>query len=199
MAPYNDKIALHRQPAPATNLTGSGRVVSSMHTSPSVLRLLILADYPVVRHGLRQIFGGATDIRIVAEARDAADSMKQISACQPDAVLLDFAGKASYDLFCQIQSHHGDLPILIFSTAHDRYAKKAFHRGAMGYVTKDHAPDHLVLAIRGIVAGERYVWPSIVLDWREQLHACVAAFLASTVKVCNPHVWSSSDRSLPHR
>ena len=198
MGPYNEKIALRRRPAHTPSLTSPGSDVSAMRTSSSVLRLLIVADYPVVRHGLRQIFGGATDIRIVAEAR-AADLMKQISACHPDAVLFDFAGKASYDVFCQLQSHHGDLPILIFSTAYDRYAKKAFHRGAMGYVTKDHAPDHLVLAIRGIVAGERYAWPSIVLDWREQLHALVTAFLASTVKICNPHVWYSSDRSLPHR
>lgn len=199
MAPYNDKIAVHRRPAHIPDLTSPGSVVSSMRVSSSVLRLLIVADYPVVRHGLRQIFGGATDMRIVAEARGAADLMKQISTCHPDVVLLDFAGKASYDLFCQLQSHHGELPILIFSTAYDRYAKKAFHRGAMGYVAKDHAPDHLVLAIRGIVAGERYVWPSIALDWREQLHALVTAFFASAVKVCNPHVWSSSDRSLPHQ
>ncbi|HKN85583.1 MAG TPA: response regulator, partial [Nitrospiraceae bacterium] len=163
MGSYNDKIALHRRPVRTPNLMSPGSGVSSTCMPSSVIRLLIVTDYPVVRHGLRQIFGGATDIHIVAEARGAADSMKQIGACRPDAVLLDFEGKASYDLFCQSQMHHGHLPILIFSTAYDRYAKKAFHRGAMGYITKDHAPDHLVLAIRGIVAGERYVWPPIVL------------------------------------
>ena len=197
MGSYNDEIALHRRPVRASHLLSPGSVASSKRMPSSVIRLLLVTGYPVMRHGLRQIFGGATDIRIVGEARGAVDSVEQVGACHPDAVLLDFAGKASYEVFCQLQKHHGHLPILIFSTAHDRYAKKAFQRGAMGYVTKDHVPDHLVLAIRRMSCGETYVWPSIVLGWREQFGAIVTALVTSIVKVWNPLAFTS-DRSSSH-
>ena len=199
MGSYDDKISLYRRFVRTSPLMSGSSVACSTRMSSAVIRLLIVADFPVVRHGLRQIFGGAPDIRIVAESREAADLTKQISACDPDVVLLDFAGKASYELFCQLQMQHRHLPILIFSTAQDRYAKKAFQRGAMGYVTKDHAPDHLVLAIRAVVAGEPYVWPSIAPGWGEQFTAVITAWLDSIAKVCNPRVWSTAPRSSSHR
>lgn len=173
-------------------------MASPLRMPSSVIRLLIVADYPVIRHGLRQIFGGATDIRIVAEARGAVDSIKQIAVSRPDAVLMDFAGKVSYRLFSQLQKHHGYLPILIFGAAHDRYAKKAFQRGAMGFVTKHHAPDHLVLAIRRISRGEKYVLPQSVPGLRREAGSVATAWLASIVKAWNPLLLFPSDRSSLH-
>jgi DNA-binding NarL/FixJ family response regulator len=198
MEPHNEKIALHLLPALRPHLMRPGSVASPLRMPSSVIRLLIVADYPVIRHGLRQIFGGAADIRIVAEARGAVDSIKQIAVSRPDAVLMDFAGKVSYRLFSQLQKHHGHLPILIFSTAHDRYAKKAFQHGAMGYVTKHHVPDHLVLAIRRISRGEKYVWPQSVLGLRREAGSIATAWLASIVKAWNPLLLFPSDRSSLH-
>ena len=198
MRPHNEKVASHLLPA-TPKLTSQSSVPASMHMPAPVIRLLVVADYPVVRHGLRQIFGGAADIHIVGEARGTMDSIKQTDVCRPDAVLIDFAGKSSYHLFCRLQKHVGRLPILIFSAAHDRYAKKAFQRGAMGYVTKDHVPDHLVLAIRHISQGEKYVWPQIVPRSRSEFGAIAAARFASIVKVWNPLVLFSSDKPSLHR
>jgi CheY-like chemotaxis protein len=194
MGPHDEKIALHLLPVLRPNLMRPGSVASPLRMPSSVIRLLIVADYPVIRHGLRQIFGGAADIRIVAEARSAVDSIQQIAVFHPDAVLIDFAGKPSYRLFSQLQKHHGRLPILIFSTAHDRYAKKAFQRGAMGYVTKHHVPDHLVLAIRQISRGEQYVWPQNPAGSRGDLGSIVTAWFASMVKSWNPFLCSPSER-----
>lgn len=198
MQPHNEKIALHLLPVLRPHLMRPDSVTSPLRMPSSVIRLLIVADYPVIRHGLRQIYGGAADIRIVAEARDSVDSIKQIAVSRPDAVLIDFAGKASYRLFSQLQKHHGHLPILIFSTAHDRYAKKAFQRGAMGYVTKHHVPDHLVLAIRRISRGEKYVWPQSLSGLRGEFGSSVTAWFGSIIKAWNPFFSCPSDRSSLH-
>jgi DNA-binding LytR/AlgR family response regulator len=197
MEPHNEKIALHLLPVLRPHLMRPSSVASPLRMQSSVIRLLIVSDYPVIRHGLRQIFGGAADIHIVAEARGAVDSIKQIAVSRPDAVLMDFAGKVSYRLFLQLQKHHGHLPILVFSAAHDRYAKKAFQRGAMGYVTKHHAPDHLVLAIRRISRGEKYVWQGVP-GLRREAGSIATAWLASIVKVWNPLLLFQSDRSSLH-
>jgi DNA-binding NarL/FixJ family response regulator len=199
MRPHNEKVASHLLPTFTPNRMSHSSVPSSMRMPAPVIRLLVVADYPVVRHGLRQIFGGAADIHIVGEARGAMDLIKQTDVCRPDAVLIDFAGKSSYHLFCRLQKHDGRLPILIFSAAHDRYAKKAFQRGAMGYVTKDHVPDHLVLAIRQISQGEKYVWPQIVSGSRSEFGSIAAAWLGSIVKVWNPLVLFPSDKPSLHR
>lgn len=194
MGPHKEKIAFHLRPAFTPRRLKPSRVAVSMRLPSSVIRLLIVADYPVVRHGLRQIFGGAEDIHIVAEARGTVDAITQIAVCRPDAILIDFEGKSSYRLCCRLQQRHGHLPLLIFSTAHDRYAKKAFQRGSMGYVTKEHVPDHLVLAIRRIAQGEQYVWPPLVPGLRGKVGSIAAAWLASMVKVWNPFVVSTSER-----
>jgi len=69
----------------------------------------------------------------------------------------------------------------------------------MGYVTKDHVPDHLVLAIRHISQGEKYVWPQIVPGPRREFGAIAAARIASIVKVWNPLVLFPSDKPSLHR
>jgi DNA-binding NarL/FixJ family response regulator len=196
----NDDLALNPQPSQAHHVTSSTSISPSVHRPQSVsIRLLIVADYPVVRHGLRQIFGGTMDIHIVDEASNEVDAIQRITVCHPDVVLIDFVGRKSYRLFCRLQQHHPYVPLLIFSAMHDRYAHKAFKRGGMGYVTKDQVPDHLVLAVRQIVRGEKYTLRKAVSGLRVQLHSLKMALVSSLPRLRQRTASSPQERMPLHR
>lgn len=199
MGPLNEDLTLNPLPE-ARHLKRSMTVLPSERmAAPVCIRLLIVADYPVVRHGLRQIFGGAMDIHIVEEASSEGDVIRRVTACDPDVVLIDFAGKNSYRLFCRLQKQHRHVSLLIFSAAHDRYAYKAFQHGAAGYVTKDQVPDHLVLAVRKIVRGEKYTFQKMVPGLREQLKSFKSALLSSLSRMYELTASSPPERPPLHR
>ena len=200
MGPLNENLTLNPQPILSRHFISATSVSPSPHTShPGSIRLLVVADYPVIRHGLRQIFGGTADIHIVDGTPNEVDTIHRITVCRPDAVLIDFAGKASYRLFCRLHQHHPHVPLLIFSAMHDRFAQKAFKRGAMGYVTKNQVPDHLVLAVRQIVSGEKYTAHKAPSCLREQLNSLKMAVLSSLPRMYQSTASSPQEGTSLHR
>ncbi len=81
-----------------------------------------------------------------------------------DVALLDITlpGKSGLDLLKELKAARPRLPVLVLS-AHpeDQFALRALKAGAEGYLTKDSAPEELVKAIRKILAGGKYVSPTL--------------------------------------
>ncbi len=81
-----------------------------------------------------------------------------------DVALLDITlpGKSGLDLLKELKAARPRLPVLVLS-AHpeDQFALRALKAGAEGYLTKDSAPEELVKAIRKVLAGGRYVSPTL--------------------------------------
>jgi DNA-binding NarL/FixJ family response regulator len=90
--------------------------------------------------------------------------MKELRREKWDVALLDITlpGKSGLDLLKELKAARPRLPVLVLS-AHpeDQFALRALKAGAGGYLTKDSAPEELVKAIRKILAGGRYVSPTL--------------------------------------
>lgn len=125
-----------------------------------VATILLVDDHPVVRKGLCDLINREDDLRVAGEADNAVDAIKLMETIQPDLVTVDLSLSETdgLELIKQIKSIDDDIRILVISMHDDRvYAERALHAGAMGYVNKNEATDHLIGAIRQVLGGKVYV------------------------------------------
>jgi len=123
-------------------------------------RILIIDDHPIVREGLLRRINRQPDLAVCGEAGAAAEAMKSIAANRPDLVVVDLTlqDKSGLELIKDIQIRHPKLPVLVLSM-HDEnlYAERSLRAGARGYVMKQEAPEHVIEAIRQVLAGNVYL------------------------------------------
>jgi two-component system LytT family response regulator len=107
------------------------------------LRVVIADDEPPARARLRRLLADHADIQVVAEAADGASAVQAIEAASPDLVLLDIQ-MPELDGFEVLQAlEMPRLPAIIFVSAFDQYALRAFQVHALDYVLKPVEPDRL--------------------------------------------------------
>jgi len=128
-----------------------------------MIKILLADDHSIVRDGLRRIVEDAGDMAVIAEAADGAEAIEQVQKTHPDVAVIDISmpGMDGLEVVSQLHLYDPDLPILIL-TMHEeeQYVVRAISAGAMGYVTKRSAPEELVMAIRKVHGGGRYLTES---------------------------------------
>jgi two-component system, LytTR family, response regulator len=111
------------------------------------IRVLIVDDEPVARRRLRRLLRSATDVVIAGECGDGATALDMIRELSPDVVLLDVQ-MPELDGFELLQTMSPEeIPVIIFVTAYDQYALRAFEVHALDYVLKPVEADRLATAI----------------------------------------------------
>jgi DNA-binding NarL/FixJ family response regulator len=128
-----------------------------------MITVLIADDHDIVREGLKQILSETTDIVVGSEARTGGEALDQIRAGKWDVVVLDLnlPDRPGLDVLGQIHAFAPQLPVLILSMHQQvSYAARALKAGALGYISKDTAREHLVHAIRKLARGERFLTPA---------------------------------------
>lgn len=101
------------------------------------LRLVIVDDEPPARELLRAYVEGRADLELAGEADSGTAALEVIARCQPDVVLLDVQMPAG-DGFSVLEklAARGLAPLVIFVTAYDRYAVRAFEVNAVDFLPK---------------------------------------------------------------
>jgi two-component system, LytTR family, response regulator len=109
------------------------------------MKALIIDDERIARQELRRLLAAHPEIEIVGEARTGVEALEQIGRLAPDVLFLDvrMPGMSGFDLL----EHLDDVPQVIFTTAYDQYALKAFEVSALDYLVKPVAPARLAAAI----------------------------------------------------
>ena len=128
------------------------------------IKILIADDHAFLREGIKKTIGDETDMKIIAEASNAADAFKLIQESEIDVAIMDISmpGKSGLDLLKDLKTVKKKFKILILSMhPEDRFAIRALKAGASGYLTKESAPDELVKAIRTVLNGRKYVSSSL--------------------------------------
>ena len=102
----------------------------------SVIRVLIVDDEPLAREGIRLLLENEEDIEIVGEAADGAEALRAIKSDRPGLMFLDvqMPGMSGMDVLEQLDGTN--IPEVIFVTAYDQYALRAFEHHALDYLLK---------------------------------------------------------------
>ena len=125
-----------------------------------MLKILIADDHPVFRRGLKQIIAETTDMVVAGEATNGWEVLSKVRTGDYDLVLLDISmpGKDGMDVLTQLKNERPALLVLMVSMhPEEQYAVRALKAGASGYLTKESAPDELIVAIRKVSTGGKYV------------------------------------------
>ena len=128
------------------------------------MRILITEDHVVVRQGLKLILADHFKKAVFGEARNATEALARVWKEKWDVVVLDITmpGRSGLEVLKEIKRSHPKLPVLILSMhPEDQFAVRLFKAGAAGYLTKESAGEELVGAIKKVVAGGRYISPSM--------------------------------------
>ena len=123
------------------------------------MKILLVDDHAIVRAGLKRLLSSFSEAEI-AEAANGRDALLRYREARPDVVILDFnlPGIGGLELLQRLVIDDPTACVLVFSMhAEAIYASRALQAGAKGYVSKNAAPDELLVAIRKLAEGGRYI------------------------------------------
>ncbi|MEJ7600364.1 MAG: LytTR family DNA-binding domain-containing protein [Kofleriaceae bacterium] len=109
------------------------------------MKALIVDDEPLARRELRRLLAREPSVEVVGEAEHVEDARRQVAALDPDLIFLDveMPGGTGFDLLVQLDH----VPHVIFTTAYDQHAVRAFDVGAVDYLLKPIEPERLAAAV----------------------------------------------------
>ncbi|MEO8116322.1 MAG: response regulator [Bacteroidota bacterium] len=110
------------------------------------VKAIIIDDERLARSELKKLLQEFPDIEVIDEASNADDGLEKIELLNPDLIFLDIQmpGKTGFDLLQELEK----APRVIFTTAYDEYALKAFEVNALDYLLKPIEPRRLTDAIQ---------------------------------------------------
>ncbi|MBD0381085.1 response regulator transcription factor [Paenibacillus sedimenti] len=121
------------------------------------LRLVIVDDHPLFRHGVCTLFSTIPDLEVVGEAASGDEAVQLAEELNPDVMLMDIRmpGLNGIEATRRIVSANPNIQILILTMFQDDSSVfTAMRAGAKGYVLKDAEKDELLRAIRAVGSGE---------------------------------------------
>lgn len=122
--------------------------------------VLIADDHAILRNGLKQLLSGERSVREIGEAASGREVLEQLQRRQWDLLVLDInmPDRSGIDILRQVRTTHPSTRVLVLSGFPEKqYAVNVLRAGASGYLNKEMAPEELLVAVRSVLQGRRYV------------------------------------------
>ncbi len=138
---------------------------SPSRQAPAARRVLIVENCPLLRRGLTALIDNEHDLTVCAEAAATLrETLDAIASARPDLVIVDLSIMMG-DVLAMVKDirlRHERLPVLLLGLDDaPLYAARAFEAGASGCVSKQGMTETLLIAIRCVLGGKRYVSPKM--------------------------------------
>ncbi len=131
------------------------------------VRVLLVDDQNLLRHGLRMMIEDEPDLEVIGDASDGAAAIAAADSLAPDVILMDIRmpgldGVAATRAICQRYAGRRGPKVIVLTTFDlDEYVVGALRAGASGFLLKDAAPDDIVNGIRIVASGDALLAPSV--------------------------------------
>ena len=133
----------------------------------SEIRVVLVDDEPLLRHGLRMILEGAPGISVIGEAGNGKEGIELILGEEPDVVLMDIRMPVMDGIEATAQLHSladaRDIPVVMLTAFDtDEFILHALRAGAVGFLLKTTAPEALVASVRAAAQGQQQLSPKVL-------------------------------------
>jgi two-component system, NarL family, invasion response regulator UvrY len=129
-----------------------------------MMRVLIVDDHAIVRHGLKEMFADAYPGLMVGEAENSQAALEQLLKQKWDLVLLDInlPGRGGLEVLQESKRLRPRTPVLVLSAyPEEEFAIRSLKLGASGYLNKTLGADEVLAAAKKVLAGGIYVTASL--------------------------------------
>jgi two-component system invasion response regulator UvrY len=136
------------------------------------MRILIADDHDLIRNGLKNILLKEFPSAFIDEASDAEESIKKTLIGNWDLIICDLSmpGRSGLEVVHHVRMNFPKIPVLILSMhPEEQYAIRAIKSGAAGYLSKDAASQELIVAVRKVLLGRKYVSASVADKLADEL------------------------------
>ena len=115
-------------------------------------KAVIIDDERLARNELKKLLQDFPEVEVIGEAANASEGIEKIESLAPDLIFLDIQmpGKTGFDMLCELEK----APHVIFTTAYDEFALKAFEVNALDYLMKPVEPKRLADALHKLQLAE---------------------------------------------
>ncbi|MCF7838044.1 MAG: response regulator transcription factor [Candidatus Marinimicrobia bacterium] len=137
-----------------------------------MIRIVIIDDHPIVRHGLQDLLREAGDFEVVAALGTGHEGLAKVRSHPVDVVALDIGlpDQNGFEVLRQIHAERPEVKVLMVSVhPEERFALRALQAGAAGYLAKTSVAEELVIALRRIAGGGRYITSEVAARLAEDL------------------------------
>ena len=135
--------------------------------SDDTIRILVVDDHPLFRHGLVQLLNSEQSFSVVGEASSAPEALSLVRQLNPTMLIVDLGlkGPSGLELTKSVRVEFPKMPVLVLSM-HDEptYAVRSLRAGANGYVTKEEALASVLVAVREVIGGRTYLSPGMASE-----------------------------------
>lgn len=148
--------------------------LAAPETVPSVVRLLIVDDQPLIRRGLAMMLAAEPGIEVVGQAADGLDAIAQALATAPDVVVMDLQMPRASGVVAtrEITAQLSQTRVVVLSTYDDdELVFEAIRAGAQAYLLKDASEAEVLDTIRSVHRGESRLSPVIARKVMEQFRS----------------------------
>lgn len=125
-----------------------------------MIRVLLADDHAIVRDGVRALLEREDDLQVVAAVADGRAALRETERLQPDVVLIDIAMPelGGIEAATLIRERCPAVRVIVLSMhASAEHVYQALQAGVCGYLVKESAGDEVLLAVRSVQAGGRYL------------------------------------------
>jgi DNA-binding NarL/FixJ family response regulator len=139
-----------------------------------LLRVLLVDDHEVVRHGIRALLEAHKDVTVVAEAESVAAAVAAVDQYRPDVVVMDvrLSDGSGIEATREIRARYPETRVLMLTSFADHEALfSSIMAGASGYVLKQIRGNELVSAVRSVGEGQNLIDPALTGVVMERLRA----------------------------
>ena len=129
-----------------------------------MINVMLVDDHDLVRRGIKRLLDDASGIKVVAEAIDGEQAIRQVRRAKPDVILMDVSmpGIGGLEATRKITRSSPDMKIIAV-TIHDDdpFPARLLEAGAAGYITKGCDIEEIVCAIQSVHLGKQYITPDV--------------------------------------